>query len=532
MKRRAIVFLRWLWGADEEVGAWSLVKSTPAVWVILAVIIVVSVVDFALPEVMGADLLTHYLGDSTARIARGEVWRLLTPELVNPPFFGKRYITGAEHLIANIFGLVLAGIHIERALGRRRLIVLYVIAGLASQVALFTALPVRWGASGGSSGSVNGLYGALVVIALAERRQSRGKFKYFVASWAAVTLAWLGGFLNTSTTNIIHLGGFLGGMLLAVAWVARPAHAARAGLAVSLAIVLVSALLVVPKSAHAREVDPAVLTTVPLGMREPSLTESAFGSLWVTGNGLGVIARVDPHTREVVGVIRSPKITGGMAAADRSLWVAGNHSVVEIDPTRNRAVSSVSVPGEGPWGLSAAGGTLWAALPDKGSIARIDLKSRKVGLTRVGQRPYSVLANSEGVWATSFEGRRVSRLDPASGRVLADLRLRDYPYSLEFADGSVWVGTQRYVYRLHPTRLTIAAKVELRENVWAMSADASGQIWVSERNGFELSQIDAKTNKVVRRVRVGLGQPYGVAAALDRVWVSDSFRRALLEIEP
>jgi streptogramin lyase len=121
-----------------------------------------------------------------------------------------------------------------------------------------------------------------------------------------------------------------------------------------------------------------------------------------------------------------------MVAADGSLWVSGDRSVVEIDPVTNTIKSRVAVPGIGPWGLSASGDELWAALNTEGKIARIDLRTRRVRLTRVGKSPYTVLANDRGVWVANYKSRSVSRLDPRTGGVLATARLDGEPYRMEF----------------------------------------------------------------------------------------------------
>ncbi len=531
MSPKTVGFLRWLWGVDELVGARALLRSTPAVWIILALMVVVSVVDFALPPRMGINLLTHYLGDATANIANGQVWRLLTPELINPGFFGDtRYISGAEHLATNVIGLVLAGVHVERALGTRRFVALYVLAGLASQVALFQAFPLGWNASGGSSGSVHGVFGAVLIIAFAERTRSRGKFWYFVVAWTAITGVAVSALLNTARTNVVHLGGATVGIVLAAAWMLGPRRATRVALAATLAIVVASTSIVVPRSAGARRMDEAVVATVPMDV-EPALITFAFGSLWVTVNGSGTLTRIDPATRRIVTTIERPRVGGGMVAAGGSLWVTGDSSVVEIDPNTHSALSKVPVPGDGAWGLAATPDAIWAALPDKASVARIDRRTRKVRLTPVGEYPYFVLAEGNAVWTTSYRSRTVSRLDPDSGEVVDRVRLPTDPYWVTAAAGSLWVGGQETVYRLDAVTLDVQAKVALGQQAWTMAADESGNVWVTERYGFEVSRINTRTNRVDRRVRVGLGQPNGIAAG-DSLWVADSHRRAVLEVRP
>jgi streptogramin lyase len=155
------------------------------------------------------------------------------------------------------------------------------------------------------------------------------------------------------------------------------------------------------------------------------------------------------------------------------------------------------------------------------------VRTRRVTATKVGRRPFAVVAAAGGVWVSSYDGQKITRLDPRSGRVVRESRFDGRPYWLEFVRGSLWVGEQEGVSRVDPKSLRLIEHVDVGQDVWQMSVDVEGQLWVAERWGFEVSQIDTRRNKVVQRVRVGLRQPLGVAAEED-VWIADSVKQEVL----
>ena len=530
MIQRLHSFFRWVWGGSPDESLRSIVERTPAVWVITGVVIVISIVDFIFKHSSGFGVMTYFLGDSDVSVARGQAWRLLTWSLVNPAVGGGwRDVSGLEHLAGNIVGLLLAGPRVERALGAGRFVALVVVTALCGSAALMAGRALTWDYSGGTSGVVYGIVGALLVLAYIGRNATPSERRFFVFVWVAVGLLALVAISNSASSNRAHFGGFLGGLVLAAVWKGGRLKLPRPGLAAATILTLVALLVVTWKCGLVRRADAAVAAEIPVS-RSPVLLSIAFDSVWVDGEGNGPLIRIDKGTNRVVAEIRAG--TGGdMEPVGGSLWVAAAHSVVEIDPKTNRVKSRIELRGDGPWGLAAHGDVLWAALPDRNSIARIDLKSRRVTETEVGLHPYSVVAAAGGVWATSFDGQMIARLDPKSGKIVREAFYDFRPYWIEFVRGSLWVGEQGGVSRIDAETLKVIDHVDVGENVWQMAVDVEGQLWVAERFGFEVSQIDTRSNKVVRRIRVGLRQPLGIAAEED-LWIADSVNQQVLYAQP
>jgi len=139
------------------------------------------------------------------RVVAGEYWRLLTA----PWLHG-----GTEHLVGNGIALYILGMVCEAAFGRAQFVVLYVLSGLAGSI---VSMLLSAGPSVGASGAIFGLQGAAIVLLRRERdrllvRDRRVGFVLLI--WAVYSIA--GGLTETFIDNGAHIGGALGGALVAL----------------------------------------------------------------------------------------------------------------------------------------------------------------------------------------------------------------------------------------------------------------------------------------------------------------------------
>lgn len=121
-----------------------------------------------------------------------------------------------RHLTNNMLMLFFLGEVLERAIGHVKYVLLYVLAGLGGNI-LSMAYMVRTGdlaVSGGASGAVFGVMGALIYIVL----RNKGRLAYLRANrlifMTALSLYY--GFTATGVDNMAHVGGLLFGFLLAL----------------------------------------------------------------------------------------------------------------------------------------------------------------------------------------------------------------------------------------------------------------------------------------------------------------------------
>ncbi len=132
---------------------------------------------------------------------------------------------GLVHLVMNMGALFEAGRLVERLYGTLRFAVVYAVSGLTGNL-LSLIVQGDQAVSGGASGAVFGVYGALLACLWRERRQvAPVEFRWIfggAAVFAAATISL--GLFVTGIDNAAHIGGLLSGALIGVV-LARPLSA-------------------------------------------------------------------------------------------------------------------------------------------------------------------------------------------------------------------------------------------------------------------------------------------------------------------
>jgi rhomboid protease GluP len=137
----------------------------------------------------------------------GQWWRLATAMFLH---------FGVAHLALNMWALWDVGRLMERLYGRWRFSVLYLGSGIAGNL-LSLVIQGNKAVSGGASGAVFSLYGALLVFLWRERRHvERREFRWLFGAATIFTLVSLGmGLAIPGIDNAAHVGGLLCGALMA-----------------------------------------------------------------------------------------------------------------------------------------------------------------------------------------------------------------------------------------------------------------------------------------------------------------------------
>ncbi|WP_300681696.1 rhomboid family intramembrane serine protease [Nocardioides sp.] len=138
-------------------------------------------------------------------VADGAVWRLVTSIFTQVGFI---------HLFFNVFNIWVLGPQLEAAFGRARFLAIYLLAGLSGSIAVYWLGPVD-GLTIGASGAVFGLLGALLVMAVRTRQPPQG-----ILFWIGLSLVY--SFVVTGISWQAHVGGLIGGALIAAAFVWIP----------------------------------------------------------------------------------------------------------------------------------------------------------------------------------------------------------------------------------------------------------------------------------------------------------------------
>ena len=146
----------------------------------------------------------------------GQWWRLLSAVFLH---------FGVVHLLLNSWSLWDAGQLAERMYGHWRFVAIYLASGLCGNL-LSLANHGNAAVSGGASGAIFGIYGAVLIFLWRERATlSAQEFKWLFGGGLVFGMATIAlGFIVQGIDNSAHIGGLLTGVMFGIV-LAKPIHA-------------------------------------------------------------------------------------------------------------------------------------------------------------------------------------------------------------------------------------------------------------------------------------------------------------------
>jgi rhomboid protease GluP len=129
---------------------------------------------------------------------------------------------GISHLINNMIVLFVLGDNLERALGRAKYLLLYLVSGIGANIitVFYYEATGQNVVSVGASGAIFGVIGGLLCIVI----RCRGQLED-LRSWQLVMLIAFSlyhGFTSAGVNNVAHIGGMLIGILLGFVLYRKP----------------------------------------------------------------------------------------------------------------------------------------------------------------------------------------------------------------------------------------------------------------------------------------------------------------------
>jgi len=179
---------------------------------VISVIVIVNFVLWYLTDVsdstIGTLILNIGIGNNLL-IHEGEYWRILTPVFLH---------SGLRHVLFNSFALVIFGPALEQMLGKVKFISLYLMAGVAGNVATFIFGPEIYFHLG-ASGAVYGLFGVYLYMIVARKDLIDQGSQQIV-----IIITLLGFIMTVLRPNIniyAHLFGYVSGLILAPVFLSK-----------------------------------------------------------------------------------------------------------------------------------------------------------------------------------------------------------------------------------------------------------------------------------------------------------------------
>jgi virginiamycin B lyase len=215
------------------------------------------------------------------------------------------------------------------------------------------------------------------------------------------------------------------------------------------------------------------------------------------------------------------------------VWVQRAGEVVRVDPQTNRVTARVPMrPPDSDLG-GVGDGSLWLTQVAQGTVTRVDpATGRTLATIRVpgAQAPESIeVAVGPGVVWVAYDlgtlgGGIIARVDPATNTVAATVRIPDSPGELAIGDRTVlvWTGHDSGVAdQIDPATNRVAARIPVCRGSNAVASGA-GAFWITCDEGT-LLRVDPVTHRVAATVGLGgqAGSAGRVAADGSVVWVTN-----------
>ena len=171
-----------------------------------AVLTAVNIVVFLACQFYGSILYPEGAFSILYLIRNGEYYRLVTAMFLHADI---------SHLANNMILLYFGGEIVEKTVGRIRYLILFFLSGICGNLfsAVYELSTGSFYESIGASGAVFGLVGGHFYLVLAKKGRAAGMSVQRMVLMIALSL--YSGFQSVMVNNAAHLGGLLGGFLLA-----------------------------------------------------------------------------------------------------------------------------------------------------------------------------------------------------------------------------------------------------------------------------------------------------------------------------
>lgn len=182
-------------------------------------LIVINILYFLYLEIAGSSLNNGFMVEKGALYAPlvleyGQYYRLLTSTFMH---------FGINHLLNNMLVLFVLGDNLERALGRVKYLIFYLLSGIGANIVSLIFYSGERGyyiVSAGASGAVFGVVGGLVYAVAV----NKGRLEDLSSNQLIVLILFTlyHGFTNAGVNNAAHIGGLIVGVLLGIILYRKP----------------------------------------------------------------------------------------------------------------------------------------------------------------------------------------------------------------------------------------------------------------------------------------------------------------------
>ena len=216
-----------------------------------------------------------------------------------------------------------------------------------------------------------------------------------------------------------------------------------------------------------------------------------------------------------------------------SVWVPSRRSpqvTTRIDPVTNKIIAVIEGTGLKAKSAVVTGDSVWVA-GQTSDLAPINPKTNKVGTEVPGDHP-RIAFGLGSIWAVGHQGEPLDRIDPATGKIIATIKLggtvsdTDEENGVVVTANTVWVINNGEFIKIDPNTNTVA----MRTTIDKIIAEAKTQttipvgkgtdfVWLTTDQG--LVRIDPNTGKGLTLL-AGFNSDMPIAVTDNVVWTADT----------
>lgn len=193
-------------------------RDTRRISYVNCTIIAINVIYFLYLEIAGSSENTAFMISKGAMYAplvleEGQYYRLLTAVFMH---------FGINHIMNNMLVLFFLGDNLERALGRVKYLIFYLLCGVGANVIsmMVNMSEYSYRVSAGASGAIFGVVGRLLYAVIVNRGQLEDLTTRQLG--IIVLLTAYHGFTSQGIDNAAHIGGLLLGVILGIIFYRKP----------------------------------------------------------------------------------------------------------------------------------------------------------------------------------------------------------------------------------------------------------------------------------------------------------------------
>jgi virginiamycin B lyase len=173
--------------------------------------------------------------------------------------------------------------------------------------------------------------------------------------------------------------------------------------------------------------------------------------------------------------------------------------------------------GAAVWDVAYAFGSVWATNNADGSVSRIDPATNRIVKTiKTGAQPTNLGVGKDGIWVGSngIDEQGIYRIVPATNAPATVPTGHDRPSGIVVTATAVWIANgDDTVTRLDPVTKEIVATVKVGKRPQQGAEAPDGTIWIPNQTANTISVIDPATNAVTRTVKTGKGRSSSAPAS-------------------